>query len=180
MLYGNLEYLHPEYEVSDWRGRPYFIDFMLKIGHWRFGIDVKSYGFHVQNMDRVSYKKELVREMYMQVYGYRLIIIPYDYIVDDPELIRNLLKLLLGPYMQQVLIEPSYTRREREIILMGLKSGIVRPMEVSVRLEVNRRTAVKYLNELCSKGKFRAAPTEMGARVRSYEYIRSTSDELLL
>lgn len=31
-LYRNLDYLHPEYEVPDWRGRSYFGDFAFYQG----------------------------------------------------------------------------------------------------------------------------------------------------
>lgn len=31
-LVGHFDGLHPEYEVKDWRGRPYFADFMWEVG----------------------------------------------------------------------------------------------------------------------------------------------------
>ncbi len=34
-LKGNFEGLHPEYEVTDWRGKSYFADFAYKIPGWK-------------------------------------------------------------------------------------------------------------------------------------------------
>ncbi|MBW5448445.1 hypothetical protein GE107_20585 [Cohnella sp. CFH 77786] len=33
-LKGNFEHLHPEFEVLDWRGRPYFADFANILGRY--------------------------------------------------------------------------------------------------------------------------------------------------
>lgn len=51
-LFGNFEDLHPEYEVPDWRGRPYFGDFAYLPGNLKFMIEIKGFGPHVQDMDR--------------------------------------------------------------------------------------------------------------------------------
>jgi len=44
--------LHPEYEVIDWRGHPYFVDFVRIRGQLRFAFEIKGYGPHVQHADR--------------------------------------------------------------------------------------------------------------------------------
>lgn len=43
-MLGRLKDLHPEYEVADWRGKPYFVDFVWKKGQVKFAIEVKGYG----------------------------------------------------------------------------------------------------------------------------------------
>lgn len=35
LLVGDFQDLHPEYEVKDWRGRSYFVDFMWIVGSYR-------------------------------------------------------------------------------------------------------------------------------------------------
>ncbi|MNC62385.1 hypothetical protein D3C75_1124020 [compost metagenome] len=43
-MMGSLEDMHPEYEVADWRGRPYFVDLVWKAGQVKFAFEVKGYG----------------------------------------------------------------------------------------------------------------------------------------
>ncbi|MOA03382.1 hypothetical protein D3C78_1228860 [compost metagenome] len=58
--------LHPEYEIPDWRGRSYFGDFAYLPDPLKFMIEIKGYGPHVRDMDRVKYTHELNRELYLQ------------------------------------------------------------------------------------------------------------------
>jgi len=39
-MFGNFDNLHPEYEITDLRGRPYFADFMYVIGYLKFIIEL--------------------------------------------------------------------------------------------------------------------------------------------
>ncbi|MNJ60888.1 hypothetical protein D3C77_566510 [compost metagenome] len=56
-LVGHFHGLHPEYEVKDWRGRFYFVDFMWGIGAIRIVIEVMDYGYH--GTDRTKYRRDL-------------------------------------------------------------------------------------------------------------------------
>ncbi|MBA9088711.1 hypothetical protein FHR92_005229 [Fontibacillus solani] len=93
-MFGNFDGLYPEYEVTDWRGRPYFIDFVWKSGQVSFAFEVKGYGPHVQNTDRTRYRQELNRETFLQIAGYRVVAIPYDDLEQCPELTSSLLGAL--------------------------------------------------------------------------------------
>jgi len=43
-LLGHFGDLHPEYEVMDWRGRSYFVDFVWKVRGKRFAIEIVDDG----------------------------------------------------------------------------------------------------------------------------------------
>ncbi|WP_379136300.1 hypothetical protein [Paenibacillus sp. sgz500958] len=66
-IFGHFRNWHPEYEVSDWRGRPYFVDLVWKLGQVQYAIEIKGYGPHVTNMDRIRYRQELKRETFLQM-----------------------------------------------------------------------------------------------------------------
>lgn len=177
LLMGNLDGLHPEYEVLDWRGRPYFIDFAWIAGQLKFAIEVKGFGPHVQNSDRIRYRRELDRELYLNILGNRVISIPYDDLVESPELTLSLLKSLFSPYMVSKEKESEYSRLERETLLVAIrKNEPVRPADLVNELGINRRTAVGCLKALCDKGKFRPIASKTGRRVARYEFIHSFSD----
>ncbi|MEK4008636.1 hypothetical protein [Paenibacillus sp. FSL H3-0333] len=178
-IFGKLDDLHPEYEVADWRGRPYFVDFVWKPGQVKFAIEIKGYGPHVQNTDRTRYRQELNRETYLQIAGYRVIAIPYDDLESAPEQTISLLKALLTPSLLKTSSEGSsqFTRIERDILRMASRmNGMIRPVDVVKGLGVNRRTARKYINILCEKGKFKPVLAQDSSRVCRYELIHSFID----
>ncbi|WP_317972567.1 hypothetical protein [Paenibacillus sp. CCS19] len=104
-VFGNLDDLHPEYEVCDWRGRPYFLDlvWMPGDGRCKFAFEIKGFGPHVQQTDRIRYRQELNRETYLHVLGYKVIAIPYDDLAEQPDLTISLIKMLLSPYLSSVI-----------------------------------------------------------------------------
>ncbi|AIQ28285.1 hypothetical protein P40081_08920 [Paenibacillus sp. FSL P4-0081] len=178
-IFGNMDDLHPEYEVADWRGRPYFVDFVWKPGQVKIAIEVKGYGPHVQNTDRTRYRQELNRETYLQIAGYRVVAIPYDDLESTPELTISLLKALLTPCLLKNTDEGSrqFTRIELDILrIASRKNGFLRPVEVVNELAIDQRTVKKYMNSLCEKGKFKPVLVQGGDRVCRYELIPSFMD----
>jgi hypothetical protein len=177
-IFGNLNDLHPEYEVADWRGRPYFIDFAWLPGQCKFAMEVKGFGPHVQQTDRIRYRHELDRETFLQILGFRVVSIPYDNLESEPMLSINLLKSLLSPYMAASLRDQRYTRLERDTLSIALRmSKPVRPVDLVKELEINRRTAVLCLQSLCKKGKFRPILSGNETKVNRYEFVRSFTDD---
>jgi hypothetical protein len=177
-MFGNLNDLHPEYEVADWRGRPYFVDFAWLTGQFKFALEVKGYAAHVQQSDRTRYRHELNRETFLQILGFRVVSIPYDDLDSEPSLTINLLKSLLSPYMAASLRDQRYTRLERDALSIILRLGKpVRPLDLINELEINRRTAVVCLKSLCEKGKLRPILSCRETRVYRYEFVRSFTDD---
>lgn len=97
-LFGTLDELHPEYEVSDWRGAKCYLDFAWLRGDLRFNLDVKGYGPHVEQTDRTKYERELLREIQLQFYFFRNVPIPYDTLARDPQLLQHMMRQLLHTY----------------------------------------------------------------------------------
>ena len=178
-IFGNLDNLHPEYEVSDWRGRPYFVDMVWKPGQVKFAIEIKGYGPHVQQMDRTRYRQELNRETYLQIAGYRVVAVPYDDLESTPDLTISLFKSLLIPsLLQNADGEKSrYTRMEKEILQLAVHSnGFIRPIDLVNTLGADSKTIRKYMNSLCKKGKFKPVTTRNCSRICRYEYVHSVLD----
>lgn len=172
-LFGHFAHLHPEYEVTDWRGQPYFLDFAWIRGQCRFAFEIKGYGPHVQNTDRIRYRRELNRETFLQSLGFRVVNIPYDDLEENPEITKFLLKSLLAPYITSE-ENGKYTLAEREILKFAMLAGRpIRPSEIVRELSINYRTAVKVLQKLCDRGKLRPIVSSMSGRVTRYEWVHS-------
>ncbi|KWX78208.1 hypothetical protein SAMN05216191_11597 [Paenibacillus jilunlii] len=179
-LMGSLQNLHPEYEVADWRGRPYFVDFVWKPGQVKFAFEVKGYGPHVQNMDRTRYRQELNRETFLQIAGYRVVSIPYDDLDGSPQLTISLIRSLVAPFISGINVVGQFTRLEREMIRLAVsRDGMIRPVDLGKELGINLRTVRNTLQALCAKGRLRPVSTKSGSRVYRYEVIYSFSDDQL-
>ena len=172
-LFGHFNGLHPEYEVSDWRGKKFFVDFLWRIGTVVIIFEINGYGPHVEQMDRTRYRRELNRELFLEGLGFRVVSIPYDELEENPGLIRSLVKSIVFQYLGESGAS-SYSRVEREIMRLAVQKGsIVRPVDVVGELGVCQRTALKYLKQLSQKGKFRPVPSGRSGRITHYEYIGS-------
>ncbi|CAM3486723.1 hypothetical protein [Marinicrinis lubricantis] len=176
-LFGNFEHLHPEYEIVDWRGRPYFIDFVWSCGSFRFALEIKGYGPHVQNTDRIRYRRELNREIYLQSLGYRIVSIPYDELEENADVTIFLLRSLFAPYLSAQ-AESEHTFMEREVMRLAMRqTKSIRPIDLVREFEINKRTAVKVLQQLCDKGKLRPLVSGESGRVTRYERVQSLADD---
>ena len=177
-LVGNFDYLHPEYEVKDWRGNPYYLDLVWICGTLKLVIEIKGYGPHVQRTDRIRYRRELNREIYLQVMGYRIIVIPYDELEENPEMILGFFRALLSPLMALADNKEDYSLIEREILRLAMRwDGPIRPIDVVKETGVGHRKAVQTLNLLCDRGKLRPDLTSNKvSRVCRYSLVPSLSN----
>lgn len=177
VLVGDFQGLHPEYEVKDWRGRSYFVDFMWIVGTQRIVFEIMDYGSH--GTDRSKYKQDLNRGLYLQSQDCLLFLISLDELKENPVFILSALRHALAPYLlagnklvRRSRNELDFTRIEREMMRIAIRDHrILRPGEAAQELELHVMTVVKYCRLLVEKGKFRAIARGSSKRVTSYEYI---------
>ncbi|MFC5530304.1 hypothetical protein [Cohnella yongneupensis] len=167
---GNLDFLHPEYEISDWRGRPYFIDnAYAQPGSPIILWEIKGFGTHIREMDRQGFSNELNREFYLQGIGYRLVSLAYDDVAERPELVISLLKLFLSQFQPHTMPGKLAPLAEKEIIRLALRlARPFRPVDVSRHLDLNYRTTMKHLNNLLAKKWIKPVSSGAGERVVYY------------
>jgi len=177
-LYGNFDGLHPEYEMLDWRGYPFYADFMWSIGYVMFVFEIQDFSSHIQNMDRIGYRRELNRGMFMQSLQYNLVFIPLDEIKDNTKLVQSLLQNILSPYITVLSRKTSiYSKIEKDLMQYAIQNNrIIQPHCAANRLELDSRTIIKTLKQLVYKKKFRAIPSGTSGRINKYEYIGSFTD----
>ncbi|WP_379130238.1 DUF559 domain-containing protein [Paenibacillus sp. sgz500958] len=172
-LRGNLEHLHPEYEVSDWRGRSYFADFAWLPGYTKLLIEIKGYATHVQEMDRQKYCSELNRETFLHAMGYNVISFAYDDVQQRPDLCITLLRMVFSRYQP----EPRIQLAEKEVIRLTIQhAGAVRPKDVEQHFGINHKTAVQLLQKLCTKGCLLPSYRGNHKRIVRYELARNVLD----
>ncbi|WP_341872590.1 DUF559 domain-containing protein [Paenibacillus camerounensis] len=176
-LRGDFSKLHPEYEVTDWRGRSYFADFAWLPGYIRLLIEIKGYGSHVRDMDRNKYCNELNRETFLQAMGYRVISFAYDDVEQRPELCMTLLQMILGRYQAADAPASRLQLMEQETIRLAIRlTGSVRPRDVEQHFDIDYKTAVRTLRSLCGKGWLIPSSRGNQERVVRYELAHSVLD----
>ncbi|MBD0383787.1 hypothetical protein [Paenibacillus sedimenti] len=176
-LYGHFDDLHPEYEVLDLRGRPYFGDFAYLPGDLKFIWEIKGYGPHVLDMDRKRYCDELNRETFLQALGYRVVSFAYDDVAYRPELCITLLRMLLSRYQPSPSPASVALIAEKEVVRLHLKlARPIRPKDVEEHFSVHHRTAVRLLHSLVDKGWLRPVLRGKGIKIVQYELARGVLD----
>ncbi|TLS48388.1 hypothetical protein FE782_30730 [Paenibacillus antri] len=179
-LRGDFEHLHPEYEVLDWRGRPYYADFAWLPGYASLLFEIKGYGPHVRDMDRQKYCNELNRETFLLTVGYRVVSLSYDDVEQRPELSRSMIRLVLGNYDPARAPASRALLAEKEIIRLAFrKAEPIRPVDVVRHFEIDAKTATKMLRQLCEKGWLRPCPRGRGERNVRYELTRGAMEYFL-
>lgn len=175
-LKGSFDHLHPEFEVLDWRGRPYFADFGYFPGDYlRLLIEIKDFGSHVREKDRQGHSRECCRETFLTAMGYVVISFSYDDVKERPELCIMLLRMVLSQYEpRHIDVDiPKLAMAEKEIIRLAFAAARdIRPIDVVRHLNIDHRTAVRMLQSLCAKAWFRPIMRENGARVIKYKLIK--------
>ncbi|ASA24650.1 hypothetical protein [Paenibacillus donghaensis] len=178
-LMGHLEHLHPEYEVSDWRGRSYFADFAWLPGNVRLLFEIKGFATHVRDMDRQKYCSELNRETFLYAMGYQVLSFAYDDVEQRPDLCITLLRLALGRHQTGKAPTSRVLLMEKELIKLALSlARPLRPIDVKLHLGLNYRTSASLLHSLCEKGWMRPAQQGNRQRIVKYELMHGMVDFL--
>ena len=168
-LHANFNDLHPEYEVLDWKGHPFFCDFAWISSGVKLIIEIKGFGPHVRDMDRQKYCNELNRETFLTGMGFQVISFAFDDVAYRPELCIALLRLVLSRYQPVASPVNLSCVLEREIIRFAFTHGRpLRPIDIENHLGINHRTAVRTLQTLCASGIFEAETRESGKYVVRY------------
>lgn len=176
-LVGHFNGLHPEYEVRDWRGRSYFVNFMWILGGLCFVFEVMDYGSH--GKDRTKYRTDLNRGLYLQSQGYHYIEISLDELKENPSFVLAMLRSILAPYLAATVsdsgsLQNPFGKIERQIMRLAIRHHrMIRPSKAAIELELHKETVIKYCRLLVDKGKFRAVPSGTTGRIYQYEYIGS-------
>ncbi len=170
--------MHPEYEVKDWRGRSYFVDFMWIIGTHYFVFEIMDYGSHGQ--DRTKYRMDVNRGLYLQSQAYHYIEIALDELKENPAFILAMLRSILAPYLTATtrrsgaIVHP-FRKIERQLMRYAIRHHrVVRPADAARELELHKQTVIKYCRRLVDQGKFRAVPSGETGKINQYEYMGST------
>lgn len=158
--FGHLDYLHPEYEATDFGGGSRYIDFAYIRAGIKVAIEVDGYGPHVRDLSRRQFCDQWVRQMHLINDGWVVMRIGYDDVRERPRL-WQLLQQMVGRLFgdgQKPMHEADCV--EKEIIRLALRLG--RPLKLQDVRELfgcgyqyarERLTKLEHLGWLVAEGK---------------------------
>lgn len=176
-LAGHFQGLHPEFEVKDWRGRSYFVDFMWIVGALRLVFEIMDFGSH--GTDRMKFRMDLNRGLFLQSQDCAVFYIALDELKENPSFILSALRSSLSPYMAardrtKRTTEKHFSKVERDLMRTAIRHNrVIRPADAARELGLHTTTVIKYCRRLVEKGKFRAAARGISQKATYYEYVGS-------
>jgi hypothetical protein len=183
-LTGHFRGLHPEYEIKDWRGRSYFVDYIWIFGTVRIVFEIMDYGSHGQ--DRSKYRMDLNRGLFLQSQDCFVVFVSLDELKENPSFVLAMVRSILAPYLAAVVNEAGsvnhkFSKIERQLMRLAIRHDrIVCPPKAAKELEIHKQTVIKYCRKLAEQGKFREIPTGSTGKIYRYEYVGSLQSPDLL
>lgn len=180
---GHFAGLHPEYEVKDWRGRSYYVDFIWILGSLRIVFEIMDYGTH--GTDRSKYRMDLNRGLFLQSQDYYVISISLDEMKENSPFVLAMVRSILAPYLAADVMNGTFHRHyqkiERQLMRLAIRHNrIISPAKAAKELEIHKQTVIKYCRNLVERGKLRAIPSGAAGKIYKYEYVGSIQSADLL
>ncbi|NDI34797.1 DNA-binding response regulator [Chengkuizengella sediminis] len=163
----DFKYLHPEYQVSDFKDGNRYIDFAYIRSNMLLAIEIDGFGTHWQNISRWEFSDHCRRQNDLITDGWKILRFTYDDINNSPRYCQQKLQQFMGRWFgeDKNVIEATWV--EKEAIRFALKLGRpVTPIELSKHLDVDIKTSRKLLYSLVSKKWMK--PERGNQRIRSY------------
>ena len=163
----HFRYLHPEYEVDDFRDGNRYLDFAYIRPAIRICFEVDGYGPHLKNISRWQFSDSLERQNQLVIDGWTVIRFSYDQIKEKPRRSQQIVQQVIGRWLGDELDQTSLSIVEKEVLRLAIRKGeAIFPIEVEKYLSLSDKTVKKILSQLVEKKLLIPASGIM--RIRSY------------
>ncbi|MFS1511222.1 DNA-binding response regulator [Chengkuizengella sp. SCS-71B] len=165
--FNDFKYLHPEYQVSDFKDGNRYIDFAYIRSNMLLAIEIDGFGSHWQNISRWEFSDHCRRQNDLITDGWKILRFTYDDINNSPRCCQQKLQQFMGRWFGEDKNIIEATLVEKEAIRFAMKLGRpFTPTELSKHLDIDIKTSRKLLYSLVSK---KWLEPERGIqRIRSY------------
>ena len=167
-LFHQFSYLHPEFEVNDFKDGTRFLDFAYIRPAIRICFEIDGYGPHLKNISRWQFSDNLERQNQLVIDGWTVIRFSYDQIKEQPRRCQQIVQQVIGRWLGDELDQPSLSLVEKEVLRLSIRKGeAIFPVDVQKYLKISDKTARKVLSQLVDKKKL--IPATGNTRIRSYQ-----------
>ncbi|MBB6674970.1 DNA-binding response regulator [Cohnella nanjingensis] len=170
---GNLDHLHPEYEIRDFKDGVRYGDYAyLPSPGLGLLLEADGYGPHGRDITRWQFGDGLERQNHIWIEGWKMLRFSRDYILEKPRQCQQTLLAGLAKWagwLQRG--EADLNMYERAILhLAGEYRNNMNFSFIHTTLGINDRTAAKNLRSLVEK-KFLKPHISKSGRIMSYSLI---------
>ncbi|WP_306612754.1 DNA-binding response regulator [Paenibacillus sp. GD4] len=165
---GSFQYLHPEYEVYDYKDGTRFLDFAYIRPHLKLCMEIDGYGPHLRHVSRHRFSDQWQRQNHLIIDGWRILRFSADDVSERPRLCQQMIQQFLGKWLGEDRALPNLTRIEKDIVTLAIRlCRPVTPSDLCEHVGIESKYAYKLLHQLVSKQWF--APASGTKRIRSYQ-----------
>ncbi|MEH7177938.1 DNA-binding response regulator [Neobacillus vireti] len=166
-LFSQFRYLHPEYEVDDFKDGKRYLDFAYIRPAIRICLEVDGYGPHLKNISRWQFSDSLERQNQLVIDGWTVIRFSFDQVNEKPRRCQQIVQQVIGRCLGDELDQTSLSFLEKEVLRLAIRKGeAISPIEVEKYLKLSDKTVKKVLSELVDKKML--IPASGTKRVRTY------------
>ncbi|MBY0149283.1 DNA-binding response regulator [Neobacillus niacini] len=150
--FSHFRYLHPEYEVDDFKDGKRYLDFAYIRPAIRICLEIDGYGPHLKNISRWQFSDNLERQNQLVIDGWTVIRFSYDQVKEHPRRCQQILQQVIGRWLGDEIDQPSLSIVEKEVIRLAIRKGeAISPKEVQKYLELSDKPVKKVLSLLVDK-----------------------------
>ena len=151
-LFYHFRYLHPEYEVDDFKDGNRYLDFAYIRPAIRICFEIDGYGPHQRNISRWQFSNNLERQNQLVIDGWTVIRFSYDQVQEQPRQCQQIVQQVIGRWLGDELDQTSLSFVEKEVLRLAIRKGVViSRMEVEQYLKLSDKTVKKVLTQLVDK-----------------------------
>ncbi|GAE25370.1 hypothetical protein JCM9140_1361 [Halalkalibacter wakoensis JCM 9140] len=166
-LFHHFRYLHPEYEVNDFKDGKRYLDFAYIRPAIQICLEIDGYGPHLQNISRWQFSDSLERQNQLVIDGWTVIRFSYDQVKEKPRRCQQIIQQAIGRWLGDELDHTTLSLVEKEVLRLAISSGeAISPIKVEKHLKLSGKTVRKVLSQLVDKKML--LPASGTVRVRSY------------
>lgn len=163
----NFRYLHPEYEVHDFKDGTRYLDFAYIRPAIRICLEIEGYGPHLKNISRWQFSDSLERQNQLVIDGWTVIRFSYDQVKEKPRRCQQIVQQVIGRWLGDELDQTSLSFIEKEVLRLAIRKGDdITPIEIEKYLKQSDKTVRKVLSHLVDKKMM--VPASGIKRIRSY------------
>lgn len=149
VAFQNFNYLHPEYEVMDFRDGRRFIDLAYVRAGVKIAFEVDGFGTHYDRLNRQQFCNQWIRQMHLVNDGWIMVRIGWDDLSSRPRVWQQLIQQLISRYFLDVPLVKVESVIAKAILRRA--ASLDRPLKISdVRglMRCTYRTARKMITSL--------------------------------
>jgi hypothetical protein len=163
----HFRYLHPEYEVDDFKDGKRYLDFAYIRPAIQICLEIDGYGPHLKDISRWQFSGRLERQNQLVIDGWTVIRFSYDQVKENPRRCQQIVQQVIGRWLGDELDQTSLSFLEKEVLRLAIRKGeAISPTEVEKYLKLSDKTVKKVLSQLVDKKMLIPPSGVMG--VRSY------------